>query len=240
MQAFNVQRHARLVGLLYIVLFVLGPMVFLFGKGGVLVADDPAATAVNVRALGDGYRLGMGIEAVIFLIEVVLAAILYVIFRPVQGALALAAALARFAEAVVQGANLMTSAFVLTVAGGGVALASFSPEQRDALLYLFQHANGVMVLVWGLFFGLHVVLLGWLTYLSGFLPRWLGVLLLLAGAGYLLQSFGALLLPEAAPALDTLVVVLAVPGELAFTLWMLIKGVDLPAWRELEKARARP
>ncbi len=219
----DLNRYARLVGALYVCLFILGPMVFLGGKGAVFVPGNAAATAANVQAMGIGFRLGMGIEALIFLIEVVLSGLLYVMFRGVSVAVSFAAALARFGEAALQGANLLTSALVLGVAGG--TLSAFSPEQRDQLLQLFQQANGTMVLVWGLFFGLHVLLLAWLVYRSGFLPRWIGVLLLVAGAGYLSQSFGVLLAPGWAPLLDTVVIVTAVPGELAFTLWLLIKGV---------------
>ncbi len=219
----DLNRYARTIGVLYVMLFILGPMVFLGGKGAVLVADDAAATAANVLAMGQGYRVGMGIEAVIFLIEVLLSGLLFVMFRGVNVAVSFAAALARFGEAALQGANLLTSALVLGVAGG--TLTAFTPEQRDQLLQLFQQANVTMVLVWGLFFGFHVLLLAWLVYHSMFLPRWIGVLLFVAGAGYLTQSFGVLLMPAWAPVLDTVVVVTAVPGELAFTLWLLVKGV---------------
>lgn len=218
----DLNRYARVVGVLYVVLFILGPMVFLGGKGAVFVAGEPAATAANVQAMGQGYRLGMGIEAVIFLIEVLLSGLLYVMFRGVNAAVSFAAALARFGEAAVQGANLLTSALVLGVAGG--TLTAFDPAQRDQLLQLFQAANGTMVLVWGLFFGFHVLLLAWLVYRSTLLPRWIGVLLFVAGAGYLTQSFGVLLVPAWASLLDTVVVATAVPGELAFTLWLLVKG----------------
>lgn len=219
----DLNRYARTVGALYVMLFILGPLVFLGGKGAVFVANDPTATAANVHAMGHAYRAGMGIEAVIFLIEVLLSGLLYVMFRGVNMAVSFAAALARFGEAVLQGANLLTSALVLGVAGG--ALTAFTPVQQDQLLHLFQQANGTMVLVWGLFFGFHVLLLAWLVYHSSFLPRWIGALLFVAGAGYLAQSFGVLLVPAWASLLDTVVVVTAVPGELAFTLWLLIKGV---------------
>lgn len=219
----DLNRYARLIGALYVCLFILGPMVFLGGKGAVYVPGDAAATAANVHAMGDGYRFGMGIESLIFLIQVLLSGLLFVMFRGVNVALSFAAALARFGEAVLQGANLLTSALVLGVAGD--ALTAFSPAQRDQLLHLFQQANGEMVLVWGLFFGFHVLLLAWLVYRSGFLPRWIGLLLFVASAGYLSQSFGVLLMPTWAPFLDTAVVATAAPGELAFTLWLLIKGV---------------
>ncbi|HMS01392.1 MAG TPA: DUF4386 domain-containing protein [Gemmatimonadaceae bacterium] len=221
-------RDARVIGALYLVLFVLGPLVFLGGKGAVFVPDDPAATVANIDALGTGYRHGLGIEAAIILIEVLLSGLLYAMFRRVDRGIAFAAGLARFGEAVIQGVNLLTSALVLGVLEASVT-PTFASAQRDLLVQLFQQANGTMVLVWGLFFGLHVILLGWLVFRSSFLPRWLGVLLLIAGAGYLAQSLGVLLVPSWAAWLDTLVIITAVPGELCFTLWLLVKGVRSPA-----------
>lgn len=227
----DVQRHARVAGVLYVMLFILGPMVFLRGKAVALVPGDPAATLEALRAIGPaGLRTGLAIEAAIFLIEVVLAAILWVIFRPVQQAVALAATLARFAEAVVQGANLLPGFLLLGLVGGAMYEQAIPAPEIGALTHLFLEANNFMILVWGLFFGLHVVLLAWLVYASGFLPRWLGVLLAIAGAGYLAQSFGIMLRPDLRPVLDTAVVVMAVPGELALTLWLLVRGVDEKAW----------
>jgi hypothetical protein len=226
----NIQRHARIVGALYVVLFVLGPFAFLLGKAAALVPDDAAATARNILALDGQFRVGLAIEGVIFLIEVLLAAILYVMFRPVHPAASLASAFARLGEAVVQAANLLPSALLLFVLTEPVYRAAFTPAQLEALAHLFLNANAFMILVWGLFFGLHLVLLGALVHASGFLPRWLGILLMVAGPGYLLQSVGTILRPSASEALDTLVVVMAVPGELAFALWLLVKGVDRDRW----------
>lgn len=234
----DVQRHARVAGVLYVLLFLLGPLVFLGGKAVALVPGDAAATMEALRAIGPaGLRTGLAIEAAIFLIEVVLAAVLWVIFRPVQQAVALAATLARFAEAVVQGANLLPGYLLLALVGGATYEQAMPAPQVEALAHLFLDANGFMILVWGLFFGLHVVLLAWLVYASGFLPRWLGVLLAIAGAGYLAQSFGVMLRPELRPMLDTAVVVMAVPGELALALWLLVRGVDEQAWRQRARAR---
>jgi hypothetical protein len=181
--------------------------------------------------MGTSFRVGFLIETAIFLIEIVLAAIIYVMFRPVHLALSLAAALSRLAEAIVQGVNLLTSGLVLLILGGGSALAAFSNSQLETLGYLLLKANTFVVLIWGIFFGFHLLLLGYLVGVSRFLPRWLGVLLVAAGLGYLAQSCGTMVIPSAKSFLDTLVVVMAVPGELAFTLWLLIKGVDVAAWR---------
>jgi hypothetical protein len=231
-RSIDVAKHARVAGALYVVLFVLGPFVFLFGKAEALVPGDPAASAANVLALGAQFRIGLLLETVIFLVEIVLAAILYVMFRPVHHALSLGAAFARLGEAVIQGVNLLTGGLVLLVLGGAGALAAFSTAQLEALGLVFLEANAFVVLVWGIFFGAHLLLLGYLVGASRFLPRWIGVLLGVAGIGYLAQSCGTILLPSAKAMLDGVVVLLAVPGELAFTLWLLIKGVDVARWRE--------
>jgi hypothetical protein len=180
----RISRYARVAGALYIVLFVLAPFVFLFGKAAALVPDDPAATAENVAAMGTQFRLDMLIEATIFLVEIILAALLYVIFRPVHHAISLAAAFARLAEAIVQGVNLLTSILVLLVLGGAGYAAVFTTPQLEALAHLFLSANAFVVLVWGIFFGFHLLLFGYLVYESTFLPKWLGVLLVIAGTGY--------------------------------------------------------
>lgn len=223
---------SRAAGALYVVLFVLGPFVFLFGKATALVPGDPAASAANALALETEFRVGLLIESAIVIVEIVLAAMLYVMFRPVHRALSLAAAFARLGEAVVQGVNLLTSGLVLMILGGAGALAAFSTPQLEALAMLALQANAFVVLVWGIFFGVHLLLLGYLVGASGFLPRWLGLLLAVAGAGYLLQSGGTIVFPSAKPALDTAVVAMAVPGELAFTVWLLVKGVDAARWRQ--------
>lgn len=219
------QRLARVAGVLYLMLFVLGPFVFLYGKAGALVPGDAAASAVNVRALETDFRAGLVIESVIVLIEIVLASILYVIFRPVHQALSAAAAFARLGEAIVQGGNLLTSWLALSVALGGTGLAAFTVAQQEAMSLLLLEANAFVVLVWGIFFGIHLVLLGWLVWASRLLPRWIGVLVIVAGLGYLAQSWGFIMWPHLKAALETAVVVMAVPGELALAGWLLVKGV---------------
>jgi hypothetical protein len=82
-----------------------------------------------------------------------------------------------------------------------------------------------MIIVWGFFFGLHLVLLGYLVKKSDYFPGILGILLILGGVGYLLQSFGAFVVPQMDALLANVVLILAIPSELAFTLYLLIKGI---------------
>jgi hypothetical protein len=82
-----------------------------------------------------------------------------------------------------------------------------------------------------LIFGFHLLLLGYLVYKSGFWPRILGILLVIGSLGYLAQSYGHILWPQYDDILSTVVLV-AVPAELAFTVWLLWKGVDVEKWEE--------
>lgn len=228
----RLKRLARTAGLLYLAIFVIYPLSTMV-RSMLVVPGDAAATAQNVAANESLFRWGMAGEATIFIIEIVLAAVLYALLRPVSRSLSLGASLARAAEGVVMAAgNLFTSVLTLVAVGGAGYLAVFSPEQRDALALFFQDANDYVVLTWGFFFALSLVLTGWLVYRSGFLPKIPGVLLVLAGVGYFAQSYGTIVAPGAADLLTNVVVVLAIPGELVFALWLLIKGVDEDKWHE--------
>lgn len=228
----SLQRIARVSGLLYLAIFIIYPLATSV-RSTLVVRGDAATTMQNVAANETLFRWGMAGEAVIFLIEIVLAGLLYVLLRPVSRSMSLASALARASEGVVMAAgNMLTSIITLVVVGGAGYLTAFDQEQRDGLSMLFQSANDYVILVWGLFFALHLVLLGALVYRSGFFPRIPGVLLVLAGVGYFAQSFGVLIAPELAGILETVVVILAIPGELVFALWLIVKGVDEARWQQ--------
>lgn len=222
----------RVAGVLYLVIFVVYPLSTL-ARSTLVVPGDPAATADAVRGQEALFRWGLAGEASIVLVEIVLAAVLYALLRPVSRSMSVAGALARVAEAVVMAAGcLATSVLTLVALGDSGALAAFDAGEREGLALLFQEANEGLVLVWGLFFGLSLVITGWLVYRSSFLPRLVGILLALAGAGYLLQSFGTFVAPGLADAWETVVLVVAIPGELVFAVWLLAKGVNQRAWAE--------
>jgi hypothetical protein len=230
--------YAKIVGVLYLVIFFLGPFAFFMGRTSVVVPGDPAATVGNLMVSESMFRLGMVAETLIILIEIVVSAILYVLLRPVSMPLSLASALARFAQAILQAVNLFTAVPALLLLGGAGYLAAFEPDQLNALVLLFMDVNAFVIIIWGVLFGFHLLLLGYLVYRSGFWPRLLGILLIVGGIGYLLQSYGHLLAPQFDDILETVVIVLSVPGELAFTVWLLWKGVDVEQWEERASASA--
>jgi Domain of unknown function (DUF4386) len=226
----RLRRLTKVAGVLYLVIFVVYPLATLV-RSSLVVPGDATATVDNIRAQETLFRWGIAGEATIVLVEVVLAGVLYALLRPVSRSVSLAASLARVAEAVVMAAGcLVTSVFTLRVVADKGYLGAFDTDQRDALALFFQEANNDITLLWGFFFALSLLLTGWLVRRSGFLPRIPGILLMLAGLGYLVQSFGTFVAPGMADIWAVVVLVLAVPGELVFAIWLLAKGVDMDSW----------
>lgn len=229
----SIKKTARIAGVLYLLIFFVGPFAFFLGRTSVVVPGDPAATVNNLMASESMFRLGIVAETVIVLVEIVVSAILYVLFRPVSRPLSLASAFARFAQSVLQAVNLFTAVPALLMLGGAGYLTVFEPDQLNALVLMFLDTNAFMIIIWGLIFGFHLLLLGYLVYRSGFMPRILGILLIIGAAGYLAQSYGHIIVPQYDEILSTVVIVLSIPGELAFTVYLLWKGLNVEKWEEL-------
>jgi len=228
---FSPRRTARIAGVLYLIIFIVYPLSAFIGKSSLVVPGDPSATFSNIKASESLFRLGIAGEVVIFLVEIVMAGILYELLKSVNPALSLGMAFSRVAEAVIQAVNLLPSILALILVSGAGYLTAFEANQLEALVLLFMNGFDNLILVWGFPFGLHLLLLGYLVNKSNLFPGILGILLVLAGIGYLLQSFGAFLAPQLDQFMESVVLILAVPGELALTLFLLIKGVNIEKWK---------
>jgi hypothetical protein len=188
-----------------------------------IVGGDAAATAQNILAAEGRFRLSIVGHALICLIEIALLVALYVLLRPVNKALSLVAAAARLGMTAIQGMNLVLHLLALELLSDADYLGVFGPDQLRALTLLFLNAHQSVVLIWGLFFALHLALLGVLVYKSGYIPRILGVFLMAAALCYGVQDLGTILLPQYKAAFDVVGYLSAV--ELLFPLWLLVKGV---------------
>lgn len=214
---------ARIAGLLMLVLVALAPFSMLYVPSTLIVPGDAVTTANNIVSSAPMFRLAMASDAVIFLVEIALCALVYTLVRPVNKTLALIAVFARLAMTIIQGLNLLNHVVVMSLLSGSGSVAALAPPQLHALVSLFLGAHEAGVLIWGMFFGLHLLVLGYLVYRSGYLPKVIGGLLVFVGLVYLAQSFGNILLPNA-KAVFTAMGSLGFL-EIAFPVWLLIKGV---------------
>lgn len=215
------QRVARTAGVLYLAIIVCGIWADGFVRSSLIVASDAQATAANISAAMQLFRLSMVADTIMMLCDVGLAVLLYVLLRPVSPTGAMLATAFRLTQAAVLGANLLNLQFVVMFLANGGGLDA---EHRDALALLFAQAHGTGYDIGLLFFGINCLVTGYLVYRSGFLPRFLGVLILGTGPVYLIGSYLKLLAPVAAEAFQP-AYLLPVLAETTLCLWLLIKGV---------------
>jgi hypothetical protein len=235
----SVLSYARVAGVGYLVIIVTGIFAEFFVRGSLVVPGDATATAANIVASQGVYRVGLGGELLMLVCDVMVALALYVIFESVSRSLALLAAFFRLVHAAVVGVNLLNSWLPLALLDQAVFLTVFEPAQLHALALLFLEAHAYGYVIGLVFFGLHCLVLGYLVLRSRYVPGILGVLLLAASAGYLIDSAGRTLLQsydEVAGVFGMIVLVPAFVGELSFCLWLLIKGVRIPATAEAAPA----
>ena len=226
----STQTTARITAVLILVMAVIAPFSILYIPSTMVVPGDAATTVHNIMASEGLFRLGLVDDAVVFLIEIVITVLLYGLLKPVSKTLSLVAAFSRLSMAVIQGINLLNQFIVLLLLSGATYLTVFAPNQLQALVLLFLNAHAMVVLIWGLFFGVHLLVSGYLIFKSGYISSIPGVLLIIAGFCYLIQSFGNILLPQNA-AIFTSIGSLSFL-EVALPLWLLIKGVNMAAWQK--------
>ncbi|HEY4590288.1 MAG TPA: DUF4386 domain-containing protein [Thermoanaerobaculia bacterium] len=224
--------YARIGGALYLIIIVAGILGELFIRGRIIVSGDAAATAHNIMASQSLWRVGIAGDLVMHVCDVPLMLIFYVLLRPVSKNLALMAVLFNLIQTAVMVANEIVLLVPLFLLGGAEYLKSVDPHQLQALAYVALKVNDYGFGVGLIFFGFECIILGYLIFRSGYLPRALGVLMPLAGLSYLTNSFALLLAPALAAKLLPAILLPAFVAETSLCLWLLVKGVNVPRWRE--------
>ncbi len=219
---------ARMVAVFYLVLMVSGfDMFFVLRK--LVVRGDAAATAGNILAHQAMFMAGFAAAALGVAAYLAVTVLFYRLYEPVNRTLSLCAAFFSLTGCIVQAFALvlrLAPVVVLLRGGDHAYLSAFQPEQLRALALLFLNLYGRAYEVSLVFFGFYLLQIGYLTARSSFLPRWLGVMVALFGAGWL-----AFLYPPLARALSVSIVLSSL-GEGLLVLWLAVKGVDDQRWRE--------
>lgn len=221
----SIKTTAHMTGIFYLAIFFANFFVFLFVSGSLIVGGDAAATAENIRASETLYRSGIASYLIVFLSEIAATILLYRLLAPVNKTLAQLMMANRLMQAAIHAVNLVNFIFPLILLNQGDYLSSFTPAQIDSLALLFTEAHTYGVLVSEAFFAVSLFLLGYLVVKSDLFPGILGAMLAIAGAGYVLDSFGIFLMPQHAALFANIMVAPAIIAELSFTLWLLVKGI---------------
>ena len=212
---------ARITGglyLAYILASVLATMLGQIGLGG-------AQQVYQAIATNEGsFRLGLVIALASGLLFLMVAWGLYVLLRQVNQNLALLFLLLNAVGVAIQGASMLSLVSAMLQGDTASHMQAYSAAQLEGLAYLSINVYKAGWVTAQLFFGTWLFPLGYLVYKSGFLPRFLGVLLVLDGIAVLIWFLQALLLP-AYPALHYPGLALSFVAEFGLALWLLVKGV---------------
>ncbi len=212
------------------VLYFLFMIVAIFGEFFLpvfMVPGDAAATARNITAAELTYRIGILTGFVTLVIFIFLVVSLYKLLKDVDRNLATLMVLLVSIGVAIALANLLNKFAPLVLLSGADYLSVFTKSQLDALAlgFLRFHSNGVAVST--AFWGLWLFPFGILIIRSGFLPRILGILLLVAGFAYLTSSLTSIVLPDYRRVVSRLMMPLYF-GEVPIIFWLLIKGAKAP------------
>ena len=238
MQDMSPRLQARIGGLCYLAIIVLGYFSEAYIRGKFIVPGNAAATAHNILASEGLYRVGGAAEVLTMFFDITVALILYNLLKPVNRPLALLAAFFRLAFAAVLAVVSLTHFAPLLLLNGGNYMSVFSPDQLQALALFSLRLHTVGFNVSLVFFAVHCVLIGGLIAGSNFLPRIIGGLLVIAGLCYLINAFAFLISPSLAAQLGAYILLPGFVGEAALAVWLSVVGLNISRWEALA-ARTR-
>ncbi|MBJ7442560.1 MAG: DUF4386 domain-containing protein [Sphingopyxis sp.] len=223
---------ARLAGALYLGTIVFGLFAEVGSRGSLIVGSDATATARAILANEALFRAGLAADLVMLACYVGVTTLFLDMFRPVHAGVSRMAAAFSLIGIAVLAADTLLLLVPLRLLATTPYLAVLGAPQREAatLLALKVHGDGYDVSL--AFFGIYCLMLGWLAWRSGFLPRVVGALMALAGACYILNSIADLAAPAFARMLSPHLMDPTLIGETALALWLLVFGAGRRSKRD--------
>src|ERR1700682_1829450 len=233
----STKNPGRFAGLLYILMSIPGFFAMVYVPSKLIVHGNATATANNIVASETLLRLGIAAQLISQAGFIFVALALYDLLKRVNRRQASLMVTLIVVSIPIAFLNEVNSIAALVLVRGADFLSIFEKPQRDALARLFLNLHGQGLGVAEIFWGLWLFPLGLLVYRSRFLPRFLGVWLVLAGVAWVILSLTGLLSPQYEDRVNTYTQP-AVLGEVAFMLWLAIKGAKPPALEATDSSSA--
>lgn len=219
------KKTARIAGLLYLVVVLTGIFSMMYAPSKLIVWDNATTTFNNIVSSETLFRLGIVRYLTCYTFFLFLPLVLYKLLRPVNEIYAKLMVILAVTSVPLAFANIQNKFNVLSLISGENYLKAIPDEQVHAqvLLYLNQYDNGNLIA--SIFFGLWLLPFGYLVFKSGFLPKILGVLLMLGCFGYLINFLGKSLVTDySSYGISSYVQLPASIGEIGTCLWLLLMG----------------
>lgn len=218
--------RARILAALYLFLVTSGIYAQVFIADALIISDDATTTAANIVANTTLYRLAFTIFMLEMVSQVAVSALTYDLLKPVNRSVARLTTILGLTGCGIKSFARLFYYAPLILLGGASYLSAIAPAQLDALSLAFIKINNQGAAISLIFFGFDSVLQGWLIFTSGFLPRFLGVLSIISGLGWLTYLW-----PPLGSQLFDGVALVAIGSVIATVGWLFIRGVDDVKWR---------
>jgi hypothetical protein len=218
------QKTARVAGVLYLLVILFGVFAELYVSLRLIVPGDAAATARNITASEFLFRIGFMSGLLHHTCFFLLVLVFYKLLKPVHKHYAALILIFGLGAVPIMMLNMLNQFAALRLLSGVDYLRVFTTDQVQALALLFLdfHSHGYFIA--GMFSGLFLLPLGILFYKSGYVPRFLGILLMAGCFGYLLELVIVFVFPNY-EAISYLGLAVAIIAEFSLTIWLLLKGV---------------
>ena len=223
----SAKAKARMVGAFFLLTMLLGIVAEVFISGTLIVPGDAATTAKNILDRETLFRMGFTIYLVEMLCQVAMVVFLYDLLKPVNRSLARLSLLLEITGIVIKTFSRLFYIVPLLLLGAAPYWNVFSTEQSQAMALLSLKVNSEGAGIALVFFGLATLIEGYLVFNSTFLPRFLGVVGMVAGSGWLLFLY-----PPFAYRVLPFILLVGLLGALLKIFWLLVFGVNEERWTE--------
>jgi Domain of unknown function (DUF4386) len=230
--ATSPQVYARTGGVIYLVTIVFGAFTEGFVMNKLVAPGDAATTAHNIVASPGLWSLAVAGDLIVPIIAVAGVWISYVLLSPVSKSLILLDVFFTLVSLAVEAVSKLFLLLVLPILSNPGYLRAFEPRQLQVLANLALESHNFVFNISLIFFGCGCLVEGYLLYKSGYFPKFIGMLMQLAGICYLIACFAALFAPALADLISPAILLPPLIGELSYCLWLLIKGVNMDKWNE--------
>jgi hypothetical protein len=233
-EKMNPNKTARIAGFLYLIMAPFAIFGIMYVPSTLIVPGDAATTVSNIMASESLFRLSIVSALITQIIGILVVLVLYKLLKPVNKNHAVLMVIFLLVSVPIAMVNELNQFAALLLMSGTDYLTVFTADQLQALVPLFLDLHGYGINIVSIFWGLWLFPMGYLVFKSGYIPKFLGIVLIIACFGYLIDFVIFSLFPN----FDATIGQFTGWGEILFPLWLLIKGVNVEQWenRALESA----
>lgn len=216
---------ARTAGLLYTLMIPLGAFGVMLAPQFLIAPGNADATIVNILTNSGLFRLSMLSALVVQICHIFIVLLLYKLLKPANGNMAALMVIFMLVSIPISMVNELNNYVALLIANSGPSVAGMFACQPKDMLFLFFELHKYGILISGFFWGLWLFPMGYLVIKSHFLPKVLGILLIIAFCGYIVDSLLGLGIPGYEETAIASILKLPMYCEILFPLWLLFKGI---------------